>query len=152
MSTEPGQDYRFITPSLNFKNTAEAIDFYTKAFGAVERFRVEAPNGAMMHAEMQFADSILMLSDACEEWHAPTPAESGCPVLLSLRTDDCDALFNQAVAAGCEVLMPMADQFWGERSGTVRDPFGYRWCMSKHIEDVSPEEMQKRMAEMGMGS
>ncbi|MGF1485291.1 MAG: VOC family protein [Opitutales bacterium] len=149
MSTESHPPYRTITPSLNFKNTREAIEFYSKVFGAKQLKLIKAPDGGVVHAEVQFGDCIVMMSDANAEWNAPSPMDcGGSPTLLSFQSEDCDTLFNQAVEAGSEILMPMEDTFWGERMGMVKDPFGYRWSLGKHIEDVTPEEVEKRMKEL----
>ncbi len=153
MSTDSSEEiYRTLTPSLNFEDTAAAMDFYAKAFGAIPRFKIDMPQGGVMHAEMQLGDSVFFLSDAAPDFHAPTPAQVGaCPTLMALRFDNADDIFNQAVAAGAEVLMPMQDWFWGERMGTIKDPFGYRWSLGKHIEDVPPDEVMRRARELMPG-
>ena len=132
--------YGTVTPFLNINGASDAIDFYKKAFGATERFRVPGPDGKLMHAEIAIGDSVVMLSDAMRR-----PATQAA---LHLYVKDCDALFEQALAAGATVTMPLMDMFWGDRYGQLSDPFGNLWSIATHKEDVSPEEMQKRMAEM----
>jgi PhnB protein len=134
------EGYHSVTPYLNIKGAAEAIDFYKAAFGAEERGgRAPGPNGSIMHAEIKIGDSVVMVSDAL---NAP-PSQS----TLHLYTADADALWKRATAAGATVTMPIADTFWGDRYGVVTDRWGNRWAISQHKEDLSPAEMQKRMAE-----
>lgn len=140
--------YPTIAPSMNFENTAEAIDFYTRAFGAVERYRLEAPNGGVMHAEMTLGDSIMLMSDAMAEYGAPSAKAAGVsPTLLSLTVDDVDAVFQQAVEAGAKELSPVTDYCWGHRTGSLLDPFGYRWSVTTVTEKLTPEEIKRRVAE-----
>lgn len=143
-----------IVPHLVVRGGAAAIDFYTKAFGAVEIFRMPMPDGKIMHASLKIGDSRLFLCDefSGNGWNAgQTPACA--PVTIHLNVEDADAVFGQAVAAGAKVKMPLADMFWGDRYGKLVDPFGHEWSLSTHKEDVSPEEMRKRgqtmMAQMG---
>jgi uncharacterized glyoxalase superfamily protein PhnB len=154
MSTpvEPNpQGYPTLCPSLNFLDTKKAIAFYIEAFGACERFRMPGPGDTIMHAEVQIGDSVLMLSDASEHWHAPAAETLGaCPTLLSVRCEDVDAACKQALEAGAEVLMPLENMPWGERCTMLKDPFGYRWTLVQHIEDVTPEEVERRLKEAGM--
>jgi uncharacterized glyoxalase superfamily protein PhnB len=144
-----------ITPHLVLKGAGEAIDFYKKAFGAIKHYRMPMPDGrAIMHAEIQIGDSRFFLND--EMMGAKSPQSlGGSPVTIHLQVEDVDALWNQAVAAGCQVAMPLADMFWGDRYGLLIDPFGHNWSMASHIEDVPPEEMGQRaqaaMAQMGGG-
>jgi PhnB protein len=134
-------EYGSITPYLVIPRCAEAIDFYKKAFGAEERMRMPMPGGGIGHAELKIGDSIVMLASGGPEW----PATSA---LICLYVEDCDAVFKRAVDAGAEVLEPLSDKFYGDRAGSVRDPFGQRWSIMTHVEDISPEEMQKRMGQL----
>jgi uncharacterized glyoxalase superfamily protein PhnB len=135
-------------PYLRVADAAAAIRFYVRAFGAVERFRLTEPSGRIGHAELQFGPTVLMLSDAYPELglHAP-PSDSNGPT-LHLHVDDADAMAEQAVAAGATMLMPPTEQFYGERSCRLRDPFGHVWLIGHSTEDVSPEEMQRRYTEL----
>jgi len=137
-------EYGSLTCYLVLKNCAKAIEFYTNVFGATERMRMPMPGGAIGHAELTIGNRVLMLADA-NEMFTPTSA------LLCLYVEDCDAVFAKAVAGGAEVVEPLADKFYGDRSGSVTDPFGQRWSIMTHKEDVSPEEMQARMAKMSPG-
>jgi uncharacterized glyoxalase superfamily protein PhnB len=135
-----------LTPHLTVKGAAQAIDFYKKAFGAVERARMPGPNGLIMHASLKIGDSSLFLNDempGVEGSAAPTTI-GGTPVSLTLYVPDCDKTLNQAVAAGAKVTMPLADQFWGDRYGQVKDPYGHLWSIGTHIEDLTPAEMEER--------
>jgi PhnB protein len=130
---------------LRVGNCKQAIDFYTQAFGAQERFRLTEPSGRVGHAELQLGPSVLMLSDAFPEYGLHPPAgdqDIGCSV--HLHVDDVDAMASNAVAAGATLLMPPTDQFYGERSCRLRDPFGHTWIVGHQIEEVSPLEMQRR--------
>jgi uncharacterized glyoxalase superfamily protein PhnB len=132
--------YHTVTPYLNVNGAADAIDFYKKAFGATERMRMPGPDGKVMHAELTIGDSVVMISEAMMQ-----PATQGG---IHLYVKDCDALFDQALAAGATATMPLSDMFWGDRWGRLSDPFGQTWSIATHKEDVSPEEMEKRMAAM----
>ena len=141
MNVQPiPEGYHTLTPSLTVRGGAEAIEFYKNAFGAKELFRLDAPNGKLMHAEIQIGDSRLMLADESPEWgnFAPEPGKGACYVLY---VQDCDAVFKQAVDAGATATCDPAEMFWGDRSGNVTDPFGYRWMIATHVRDVSPEEI-----------
>ena len=141
--------YHTITPVLTLDHAAEAIEWYKKALGANERSRAVGPDGKIMHAEIQIGDSRIMVNDAMMGSKGPK-ATGGSPASLWVYVDDCDALFNRAVAAGAQVLPGMGkmqDQFWGDRSGSIVDPHGYNWTIATHKEDVTPEEMQQRQAE-----
>jgi PhnB protein len=130
---------------LCVRNSDKAIDFYKKAFGAQEVSRMIGPDGKVMHAELRIGDSILMLSDEFPEMGNKSPQTLGgsaCTVML--YTENVDSLWDQAVKAGAEVKMPLNNMFWGDRFGSMVDPFGHNWSMAQHIEDVSPEEMKKR--------
>ena len=131
---------------IRVRDAAKAIDFYQRAFGATEKFRLCEPGGRIGHAELEFGDGgILMLSDEFPEYATQGPETlGGTTFSIHLHVDDADALIRSAVAAGASVVRPPADQFYGERSGTVRDPFGHEWNVGHEIEKVTPEEMQRR--------
>ena len=137
------------TPYLVMNGAAEAIEFYKKAFGAVEHLRLDGPGGRVMHAEIKIGDSILMLSDECLEMgHKGPKTLGGAGMSLMLYVEGVDAAFAKAVAAGATVVRPLADQFYGDRSGTVTDPFGHVWTLATHVEDVSLEECGRRFEAM----
>jgi PhnB protein len=139
--------YHTFTPYLIVNDGARAIEFYIQAFGATEKLRLAGPDGRIMHAEVQIGDSIIMLASECPEMGAKAPgAFGGSPVMLHLYVTDADKTFAQAIAAGGKVLRPVQDQFYGDRSGMLTDPFGHTWSVGSHIEDVSPEEINKRAA------
>jgi PhnB protein len=141
------EGYHTATPYLIIKNAARAIDFYKKAFGATERMRMADPTGKVMHAEIQIGDSRIMIADEFPEMGARSPESlGGSPVSIFLYVEDVDALAKQATSAGAKVLMPIQDQFWGDRYGKLTDPFGHVWDIATHKEDVAPEEMHKRAA------
>ena len=130
---------------LRLRDAAKAIEFYTKAFGATEKFRLSEPGGRIGHAELELGGTTLMLSDEYPEFGIYGPASiGGTSFTIHLHVDDADALIGRAVAAGATVIRPAADQFYGERSGTVRDPFGHEWNIGHEIEKVTPQEMQRR--------
>ncbi|MBS0446843.1 MAG: VOC family protein [Proteobacteria bacterium] len=132
-------------PYLRVRDTAAAIAFYAQAFGAVERFRLVEPSGRIGHAELQIGPAVLMLSDAFPEHGLEAPASAApAACLIHLHVDDADAVIARAVAAGASIDMPAADMFYGERSGRIRDPYGHVWLIGHSIEDVTPEEMQRR--------
>jgi PhnB protein len=137
--------YHTATPYLIVKGAAEALDFYKKALGATETMRMLGPNGCVGHAEIRIGNSALMLADENPAMNARSPKTlGGSPISIMLYVEDADARFNQAVAAGAKVIRPLADQFYGDRSGIVEDPFGHTWSISTHKEDVPPDEMQRR--------
>ena len=139
-----------LTPHLICADAAGAIDFYRRAFGAVETMRLPAPGGKLMHAAVRIGDSTLMLVDEMPEWGALGPkALKGSPVTIHLSVENVDAVVAQAVAAGAKVTMPVADMFWGDRYGQLEDPYGHRWSVATHIRDLSPDEIQQAMAHMG---
>ncbi len=139
--------FHSITPHLNVNGAAAYIDFLKKAFNAVELHRSPGPGGKLMHATVKIGDSMLMFADDfSEEFHMPPFVKGNLPFVLNLYVPDADATWAQAVAAGCEVKMPLADQFWGDRYGHLRDPFGFTWAISTRIEEVTPEEAQRRAA------
>jgi PhnB protein len=139
------EGYHTATPYLIVRGGAAAIDFYKRAFGAVELMRLPGPDGKLGHAEIKIGDSPIMLADEFPDMGAISPQTlGGTPVSLLLYVEDVDAQFNRAVAAGAKVLRPLKDQFYGDRSGTVEDPFGHKWSLATHKEDVTSEEMQRR--------
>lgn len=143
------EGYGTITPYLHVKGAAEALAFYRDAFGAEEIYRMEGPGGTVMHAEMQLGDSRFMLADEMEDWGNTSPTTlGGSSVSLMVYVEDVDAAFQRALKAGAKELMPITDHFYGDRSGQVQDPFGHRWNLSTHVEDVPPEEMDRRAKEM----
>jgi PhnB protein len=140
-------EYRAATPYLSLSDAARAIDFYKQAFGAREVMRMPAPQGKIGHAEIRIGDAPIMLADECPEMNFRSPQSlGGSPVNIVIYVNDVDALVNQAVAAGAKLLRPVQDQFYGDRMGVLQDPFGHSWSFATHIEDVPPEELQKRAA------
>lgn len=142
--------FRTVTPHITCKGAAEAIAFYKKAFGAEEIMCMTIPNSpAVMHAEIKIGDSLIMLNDEFPGGGITAPATlKGTTVGIHLYTENCDALFNRAVAAGAKPLMPPMDMFWGDRFATVTDPFGHVWNIATHTKDVTPEECAKAAAAM----
>ena len=139
--------YHAVTPYLCIKGAADAIDFYKRAFGASEVFRMAQPDGRIAHAEVQLGDSRVMLADEFPDMNFRGPqAVGGSPVHIHLYVDNVDAVFGQALAAGAKSVRPVQDQFYGDRSGTLLDPYGHTWHVSTHTEDVAPDELQKRAA------
>ncbi|MCB9880514.1 MAG: VOC family protein [Planctomycetes bacterium] len=125
----------------------EAMDFYAKAFGAEPTVCMDAPGGAVMHAELRLGNSTFMLTDANPQWNKKSPSDlGGSPIAMHVYVEDADAIFSRAVEAGCKPIFPLADQFWGDRFGQVEDPYGHTWGIATHIEDVPPDEMSKRAA------
>jgi PhnB protein len=147
MAVKPIPDgYYTVTPYLVVKGAAEALDYYKKAFGAIELVRMPGPGGKIMHAEFKIGNSPIMLGDEAPERDVKGPLSlGGSPVGICLYVTDADAMFKAAIAAGGKELYPVKNQFYGDRSGTLIDPFGHKWTVATHIEDVSPEEMRKRM-------
>jgi PhnB protein len=141
--------YRTVTPYLFVEGAAKAIEFYKKAFNAQELVRMGGPDGRVGHAELQIGNSRIMMSDANPDMGARDPkALGGSSVSILLYVDDVDAWAKRAQDAGIKVVRPVEDQFYGDRAGTFEDPFGHQWDIHTHTEDVSPEEMEKRMAAM----
>ena len=139
--------YHSLTPYLVVNNAASAIDFYKRAFGAIEFFRMDDPSGRIGHAELQIGDSRLMLADEYPEQGFTAPATPGkAGVTMHLYVENVDAVFNQAVAAGAKAVRPLENQFYGDRTGSVVDPFGHSWYLATHVEDLTEEEMGKRAA------
>jgi PhnB protein len=140
-------EYPGVTPYLSVNDAAAAIEFYKKGFGATEVMRLPGPDGKLGHAEIRIGSALVMLADEFPDYGNLSPKTlGGSAVRLHMYVEDVDAFFEKAVAAGAKVLIPIADQFYGDRSGRLEDPFGHVWLVSTHTEDVSPEEMQKRMA------
>jgi PhnB protein len=139
------EGYHTVTPYLAVDDAAEAIEYYKKAFGAKERVRMDAPGGKIGHAELEIGDSLVMLSDPFPQSTAKPPKElGGTSVSVFMYVEDVDAVVKQAVDAGATITMETADQFWGDRFGSVQDPFGHLWSIATHVEDVPPEEMAER--------
>jgi uncharacterized glyoxalase superfamily protein PhnB len=136
-----------VTPHLTVRNAPALIEFYKKAFGAVEKARHPGPDGKIMHAAIQIGDSLVFLNDEFPDMGAFSPLDAkGTPVTLHLSVEDADQQFQQALAAGAEVVMPLADQFWGDRYGIVKDPSGHHWSVAHHREDLTPAQIEERMA------
>ena len=142
-------DYPRVNVALAVDGAADAIKFYQEVFGAVERMRIPAPGGKVGHSELQIGDSVVMVADEYPEMGFRSPKTiGGTPVTISVYVEDADAAHQVALNRGAKSLRPMEDQFYGDRAGQFEDPWGHRWGVATHIEDVSPEEMQRRAAEM----
>ena len=138
--------HRTVAPYLAIKNAVSALEFYKKAFGATETYKLIVPDGRLGHAEIRLGDSLIMLSDEFPEFGGKAPESlGGSPVSIHLYVEDVDAFVKRAVAEGARLLKPVADQFYGDRSGQLEDPYGHLWWVATHKEDVAPEEMQKRV-------
>lgn len=153
MSVQPIPDgYASVTPYLIIQGASEAIEFYENVFDATERMRLPRPDGKVAHAEIEIDGSVIMLADECPERGAKSPQTiGGTPVCLHLYVTDVDEVFANALAAGAEQIKPVENQFYGDRSGMFSDPFGHHWNVTTHVEDVSPDELQKRMPAMRRG-
>ena len=139
-----------LTPLLICDDASAAIEFYKKAFNAVELSRLPGPDGKLLHASVRIGDSPLMLTDEMPQWGSLGPkALKGTPVMIHLYVPDVDAMFAQAVAAGATVKMPVAEMFWGDRYGQLQDPFGHSWSVGTHTRDLTPEQIRQGMASMG---
>jgi PhnB protein len=149
MSVKPIPDgYHSAQPYLAVDDAAKAIDWYKQAFGATERVRMDGPGGTIGHAELEIGDSVIMLADEHPEMGARAPKSfGGTPVSLHVYVDDADGAFERAIEAGAESRSPVEDKFYGDRMGSFEDPFGHHWHVATHVEDVPPEEMDKRAAE-----
>jgi len=146
------EGYPRVSPYLVVDGAQKAIEFYTTVLGFAERMRMPGPDGRIGHAELQLDDSVVMLADEFPEMGAKAPsAYGGSPVSLSVYVEDVDATFERATESGATVVRPLENQFYGDRSATFDDPFGHSWTIHTHVEDVSPEEMARRAAEMGQG-
>jgi PhnB protein len=138
--------HRTVTPYLIIKNAAKALEFYKKAFGTTETYKLMMPDGRLGHAEIRLGDSMIMLADEFPEFGGKAPATlGGSPVCIHLYVEDVDTVFKKAMAAGAKERKPVMDQFYGDRSGQLEDPFGHLWWVATHKEDIAPEEMQKRV-------
>ena len=146
MATKPiPEGYHTITPYLAVDDAVEAIEYYQKAFGAKERIRMNAPDGKIGHAELEIGDSLVMLSDPFPQATTKSPSElGGTSASVFMYVEDVDATVKQAVDAGATVTMEVSDQFWGDRFGSVVDPFGHQWSIATHVEDLTPEEIAER--------
>jgi PhnB protein len=153
MAVKPIPDnYPRVSPYLCIKGAAEAIDFYKKAFGATERMRMGAPGGKIGHAEIDIDGALIMLADEHAEMGFRSPASiGGSPVVIHMYVKDVDAFCKRAVDAGATLVRPVENQFYGDRNGTLRDPYGHVWSVATHIEDLTPEEMRKRGEALGKG-
>lgn len=147
MSVKPIPDgYHTLTPFLTVRDAARAIEFYKNAFGAQERGVMKDADGKVMHAELVIGDSIIMLSDEFPKYGALSPQSvGGSPMGLHIYVDGVDAAFDRAVKAGAEIEMPVMDQFWGDRYGKLKDPFGHKWSIATHTKDLSMDEMKRGM-------
>ena len=144
--------YHSVTPYLVLRDAAAAMEFYKKAFGATELYRLAGPDGKVVHGEIRIGDSPVMLGEADGRLSRSRTALGGTPVSLMIYVPDVDRMFAQALAAGAKEQRPVADQFYGDRSGTLVDPFGHVWSLATHVEDVPPEEIDRRFAKMTQGS
>jgi PhnB protein len=141
------EGYPRVIPSLTVDGASAAIDYYRQVFDATERMRMDGPDGKIAHAELQVGDSLIMLADEYPEMGARSPkAVGGTPVTIMVYVPDVDAVFDRAVGAGAKALGKVEDQFYGDRSGSFEDPFGHRWHVATHVEDVPPDEMARRAA------
>jgi PhnB protein len=140
--------YHSVTPYLVVQGAAQAIDFYRRAFGAQEIMRMDGPGGKLTHAEIRIGDSVIMLSDEMPGATVRSPQSvGGTTASIFVYLEDVDSVFKRAEAAGAKVVMPLANQIWGDRYGTLADPFGHVWSLATHVEDVAPEEISRRMRE-----
>jgi len=147
MSAKPiPEGYHTLTPFLTVRNAVRAMEFYKQAFGAQERGVAKGPDGKVMHAELKIGDSVIMLSDEYPEFGSLSPQSvGGSPMGLHIYIENVDAAFDRAVKAGAQVEMPVMDQFWGDRYGKLKDPFGHKWSIATHVKDVSADEMKRSM-------
>jgi len=150
MTVKPKRDgYHSVTPYLIVRGATRAIEFYKQAFGAVERFRMPGPGGRVGHAELTIGDSCVMLADEVPEMGFVGPeAVGGTPVTFMIYVEDVDERFTSALAAGANEIQPVEDKFWGDRAGLLRDPFGHLWTLATHVEDVPPDEIERRAAKV----
>ncbi len=143
--------YHTVTPYLIVKDSVKALDFYKRAFNATELFRLDAPDGTIAHAEFKVGDSPVMFAEGGMEGYRDPKSLGGTPVSLMIYVTDVDKMFAQAIAAGATVQRPVADQFYGDRTGTLVDPFGHVWSLATHVEDVAFDEIERRMKKMMPG-
>jgi PhnB protein len=147
------ESYHSVTPYLSIKGAAAAIEYYKDVFGATELFRMPGPDGKIGHAEIKIGNSPIMLADEYPEMEFVSPQTlGGTPIGLMIYVDDVDTMFKRAISAGAKEVKPLQDQFYGDRSGTLKDPFGHVWTVATHIEDIAPEEMERRAAAAHGGS
>ena len=146
------EGFSTLTPHLTVDGADKFIDFVKRAFNAVEIARSPGPGGKVMHAHMRIGDTNLMLNDPFPEFGSPPIAEGNWPIVFHLYVPDADAVFTQAVEAGAKVTMPISDQFWGDRYGHVKDPFGFVWAIATHKEDLTPAEIKEREAKLFGGA
>jgi PhnB protein len=145
MATKPIPEGYHITPYLAVDDATEAMEYYMKVFGAKERVRMDGPDGKIGHAELEIGDSLVMLSDPFPQFATRSPKElGGTSVSVFMYVEDVDAVVKKAVDAGATITMEVADQFWGDRMGSLTDPFGHVWSIATHVEDIPPEEMAER--------
>jgi PhnB protein len=146
MATKPiPEGYNTVTPYLTVDDAAKAIEYYKRAFGAKERVRMDAPDGKIGHAEVEIGDSLVMLSDPFPQATTRSPKElGGTTASVFLYVEDVDAVVKKAVDEGATITMEVADQFWGDRFGSIQDPFGHSWAIATHVEDLTPEEIAER--------
>jgi len=142
------QGYNAVIPALAFKGTDAAIKWYVNVFGAKEKMRFDNPDGTIAHAEITIGDNVIMLAEENPEYNSSPKTLKGNSVNICIYLPDVDAVIKKATANGANLIMPVEDQFYGDRSGRIEDPFGYRWIIATHIKDVSEEEMKKAMREM----
>jgi PhnB protein len=146
------EGYPQVTPYLVVDGASDAIDFYSKVFGATERMRMPGPDGKIGHAELELGDSLIMLADEVPGMgHRGPKAIGGTPVTISVYVEDVDDVYERAVKEGAAALRPVENQFYGDRSGQFEDPFGHRWSVATHVEDVPPDQMERRAAEAMSG-
>ena len=142
------ENYPRVSPYLSVDGASDAIAFYCDILGATERGRMGGPDGKVGHAELEIGNSVVMLADVFPDMGSPTPAQlGGSPVMLMVYVEDVDDVFARAIKAGAKEISPVQDQFYGDRSGTFEDPWGHRWNVSSHVEDVPEDEMEKRAAQ-----
>jgi len=142
------QGYNAVIPALAFKGADAAIKWYVNVFGAKEKMRFDNPDGTIAHAEITIGDNVIMLAEENPEYNSSPKTLKGNSVNICIYLPDVDAVIKKATANGANLIMPVEDQFYGDRSGRIEDPFGYRWIIATHIKDVSEEEMKKAMREM----
>lgn len=146
------EGFNTLSPYLVVDGAEKAIEFYKKALGAEVVDVSKGPDGKVYNAQLKFGNSMLMLNDEFPDYGSVGPNKlGGSPITIHMSVEDVDSLWKKAVDAGCEVTMPLADQFWGDRYGSLKDPFGHKWSMSTHIADPTPEEMEEKMKEMMAG-
>ena len=144
-------DYPPLSPMLAIRDAAGAVEFYKRAFGAVEVMRLADPNGKLVHGEFTIGDALVMVAEENPEYNRSPQTLGGTSVILNVYVPDVDALFERAVAAGAKVIFPLSNQFYGDRTGRLEDPFGHMWIFSTRVEEITREEMVRRFEEMMKG-